>query len=399
MKQLLTLIILIASLNAEAQFLRRLFGKKPKVDISNYIISNTTHEGFQPDIPTHIIVGGRAGDDDADDFIKMAATKAKIYQQLYPDHQVIILSSPQVRVRNNVDVFTAIQLPLTRVINNSLTHLILIDFMKNFSQIKSFDYFGHTNPWAMRIYGSNGMIKPSTAMDSLSTLKDNFTDDAYATINGCNSGFEIAPLLSKAWEIPVSGSLTSGVVEYKQANGQYAKYYETTSSCLSVGCYRMKPVPHNYNSVWGNFGTGLSFFKFFCNYEHTPENCQRNMAKSLLAFPSYLKIGLTPTKEQYKKVVIDYLCHAGGKLENLTKCEKEIDARIASGNKVFAYPGNSNQAQCTFNGCETKVVCQSMVPREKSSEPPPCRIVAPKNNAPTATIEEFENLMLGFDYL
>ncbi len=360
---------------------------------------------------THIIIVGSAVKEDSNQFFQSGIARAEKYKQLNPEHQVVIMSSPEVRGTDDEKVFADFNVPVIEFINKSFTAEILIPQLRKYSQIASLDFYGHSSPWAIKLGKSDAALTPDAYEKKLRALKGNFLRSAYITINSCSSGFSIAPDLSKYLEIPVSGSLTSSLFERVESDNMFHKeedytpgnYVEINSvsfnedvSCKLGLCYRMKPSPYSYSSYWGVFKEGgLNFYKFFCNYENNNDGrCEAAMARSLLAFPSVKSINERSSVEDFKTVAFDFLCTTRTKAK-YDACVAGITAAIDRGDNVFQ-THIGTELKCNFNTCNAAVVC-----KEKRFGSGPkggsCKLsVRELDAAPTNAANEMLSLLKGF---
>jgi hypothetical protein len=361
---------------------------------------------------THIVIAGSAVDNESDQFFQSAYLRGRMYQELYPQHQVIVLSQPEVVRASNVEVYQRFDVSIVEEKEGKLTGPTLINELNRFERIESLDFYGHSSPWGIKLGKKDAAMSPD---DYVAKLKDNFVTGAYATMNGCNGGFSIAPKLSRHWNIPVSGALTGSLFERLQVDGKWYKKPDRTDSkwakengfnfldplhCYKGGCWRMKPQRNNYSSYWGYFKEGgLSFYKFFCNYENKDGSCEKAMAKSLLSFPSAQKASTQPSLEVFKGIVFDYLCSTAKDPQYFENCKKGIQTAVAKGDLVYqAHPGNA--LKCNFKGCDAQVVC-SYKSRFLGGglKPGTCRLKTTKNKRPTTLVQEYLSFMKGYELL
>lgn len=361
---------------------------------------------------THLIVVGSAVYEDSDQFFQSGLSRAQRYKELFPDHQVVIISSPDVLNTPDEEVFKRYNVLVVKKVLEKINAKILLREMGDYSQIASLDFFGHSSPWAMKIGATNASFSPGEHYEALKNLRPNFIPNSYVTLNACNTGFIIAPELSKLLQVPVAGALTSSLFErigadgfwYKEEDWNKANYTESNkfsfdrSVLCSTGlCNRMKPSRWNYNSVWGRFKEGgIGFNKFFCNFKSVDERCEKAMANSLLAFPSVLAINQNSTQEQIKKVVFDWLCTTSNDDQFFKKCVDGIQAAIARYDLVFkSHP--VNELMCDFKSCNAKVIC------DKDPDGTPlygtCHLKTPVNPEPTNLAREYLSIMKGFELL
>ncbi len=361
---------------------------------------------------THIIIVGSGVKEDSNQFFQTGVARAEKYKQLYPDHQVVIMSSPEVRGTDDEKVFADFNVPVIEYINATFTAEVLFPQLKKYTKIASLDFYGHSSPWAIKLGKSDAALTPDAYEKKLRSLKGNFLRSAYITVNSCSSGFSIAPDLSKYLEIPVSGSLTSSLFERIESDNMFHKeedytpgnYVEINSvsfnedaSCKLGLCYRMKPSPYSYSSYWGNFKEGgVNFYKFFCNYENNNDGrCEAAMAKSLLAFPSVKSINESSSLEDFKTVAFDYLCTTRTKAK-YEACVAGITAAIARGDNVFQ-THLGTELKCNFKTCHANVVCKDKKLFGSGPKGGTCKLsVSDIDTAPTNAANEMLSLIKGF---
>ena len=212
----------------------------------------------------------------------------------------------------------------------------------------------------------------------------------------------------------MSGSLTSSMFESIGSNGLWYKEEDSnpkdyvqsnrfsfiSEQPCSLGlCTRMKSSRTNYSSYWGTFNEGgLSFDKFFCNYENNNDSrCERGMAMSLLGFPSVYPISLSSNDDEYKSVVFDWLCSSAKDKNYFIKCVTGIKNAVARGDlKYQSHP--SNELKCNFNSCHATVACKYK-PFGGGPVPGSCTIHTVLNDFPKNIATEYLSIMKGFEYL
>jgi hypothetical protein len=158
----------------------------------------------------------------------------------------------------------------------------------------------------------------------------------------------------------------------------------------------MKSAKENYSSFWGTFTEGgLSFDKFFCNYENNNDgSCERGMAKSLLSFPSVYPISLNSNINDFKLVLYDWLCSTGKDKTYFQKCVAGIESAVYRGDLEYqSHP--SNELKCDFNSCHAMINCKY----KPLGGPIPgsCNITADSNPFPQNIATEFLSFIKGFE--
>lgn len=371
-------------------------------------------EDFNPEKITHIIVIGSAIKEDSDQFFQSGLSRAYRYKDLWPDHQVVIMSSPDVINATDEEVFQKYRVPVVKKVNKKFTAEQLLAEVGAFTQIASLDFFGHSSPWAMIIGKSNAAFDTTAHTETLIGLRKNFLPNAYVTLNACNTGFYLAPALSKALALPVSGSLTSVMFERIESDGFWYKEedwrdrsfsknnkfsFNKDISCGLGACTRMKTARVNYSSYWGTFREGgLGFDKFFCNYENNQDgSCERGMAYSMLSFPSVQPITLYSSTSEFKKVVFDWLCSTGKTHSYFNRCVNGIEEAVSRGDLEYqSHP--TNELKCDFKSCHADVLCKYGTFDETPIEGS-CKLRTFQNQNPTNVATEYLSLMKGFNQI
>ncbi len=367
------------------------------------------------DKPTHVIVIGSAVKEDSDQFFQSGVSKAQRYKELWPNEQVVFMSSPEVKDTDDESVFNKFNIVVTKVVKENFTGDKLINELMQFNKIASLDFYGHSSPWSLKIGKRDSAFDPAAYPKSLKKLKTKFTPNAYISLNACSTGFMIAPTMSRLLELPVSGSLTSSMFEriesdglwykeYDWTEGNYVevnnKSYEESLSCSLGFCWRMKPSRFDYASYWGVFKEGgLSFYKFFCNFDDNRDNhCEKGMAKSLLSFPSVHPLTENSSVEEFKDVAFDWLCSTAKDKKYFNHCVDGITAALNRGDFVFqTHPGN--ELICDFKSCKAKIVCKDKVIFGSGPKGGSCKLEAEQNPSPTTAAKELQSFLKGFKSL
>lgn len=416
-KIFITLLILLLNISCKNEIDTDLTDEVPdEVPISRgeYRIGLYKGGNYDPEKPTHIIVVGSAVKEDSDQFFQSGISRAYRYKELWPDEQVVIMSSPDVKGASDKEIFEKYKVSVIKEVNKNFTANQLLEEISAYSQIASLDFFGHSSPWAMKIGKSNAAFDTTAHTEALIALRTKFLPRAYATLNGCNTGFYLAPALSKALAIPVSGPLTSSMFERIESGGLWymeedwkdKKHptsnkvsYNTKVWCSLGVCNRMRAARTNYSSYWGTFKEGgLSFDKFFCNYDNNQDGrCEQAMAYSLLSFPSVQPIDLNSSVSDFKKVAFDWLCSTGKTQSYFRRCVNGIEDAVARGDLEYqSHP--TNELKCDFNSCHTEVVCKYGAfddgPLEGS-----CKLRTFENPSPTNVASEYLSLIKGFNQI
>jgi hypothetical protein len=332
---------------------------------------------------THVIVMGAAPEFSLSAY-STARMKALKWLEIMPMDQVYIVGADHKGAADFLkkDRYQVQQDPSVR-----LNHVILIQKLKQFSQIASVEVYSHSNP----PYGltlDEGIEKDTRyylsyakfSQAQYASMKKNFTADAFAVFYGCNSAWKTAPILSLLWGIPVAGALQATEFQILGRDGKYyagtdsnrAAYgqmsmnkqgFQNPQSC-GLGCYRMRPENRNYRGEhWGAFQVGLPFYKFFCvnprdwnqiqqswaaaykaqykkdwiddsldvgdfansNQENiTADRCLKSMARFMMSEPSLTSLSRESDLLEYKLNVQDFLCPHDGNQQLTDQCMQQL---------------------------------------------------------------------------
>lgn len=365
--------------------------------------------------PTHIILVGYSHGQ-GDQFVSAAAARALRYRDLYPNRQVVFYADPEVAGHTDADVVKTYGIKMiSESTSGELAVDALIKTLAQYNTIYSIDVYAHSSPWSVGLEPGVDRLSTWTPSWLLRTLKPHFAAEAYVTLNGCSAGTELAPFLSSVWKVPVSGALTSSNFERLHSNGQWyvddagkypeggwatknAESYSKTRSCSKGGCLRLKPVNFEYHGSWGDFGGGLGFYKFYCNYEGSLDDCEKRMALSLLSYPSTTALTYESTREEFEEVVLDYLCpdDMSGTLKQ--ECREGIRNAVGDGTYVYSsFKGNKKPLACDVKRCQVQMKCQE--DEKKMPISGTCTSVPGPNPSPTTQAREYQHFVRGFDLL
>lgn len=351
----------------------------PADDTANLqaIVATFNQNNIDINKPVHIIVIGYS-DGLGTNLIQSAVTRANRYRAMDPSAQILFLAKPE--VDNRTDDRTAMERFGIRVIeadNEALTGQRLHDEMRQYPHIASFDFFGHSTPWGINTSDPESRWSTKNNPD-FTSLRANFTKDAYATLNGCNAGLLLASVLARDWGIPVSGALTGSNFERLWSNGHWytasddghpgegswatrnAVSYPTPQDCSTSGgsCFRMRPQNSPYSGYWSgkdgtSFGTGLGFYKTFCFLDVA--ECERRMAISLFAFPSVKPLTASSSQVDYETVLLDFLCPHDPDGSQRRQCASGIRASLEA--RTLDFDAFAQRAvNCSLQSCNARLV-------------------------------------------
>lgn len=381
---------------------------------SAYVTATYGNSGTDANKRTHILVVAR-GKDLATQLQETAAAKAKKIQELYPSDQIIMVGVNETKKKENLDLLR--QYGFTNVVENKRVKLDVDQLLKEmgrYNKIASVNVYSHSTAYyGVMLEGSLKRMDPKD--DGYEKLRGKFTSDAYGFLHGCNSGQLLAPVLSRAWNIPVAGSFTStgfqrsfenqtelyfddarkpeqGVLAAANVNS-----YETAKACDTGACVRLQPDNFGYTGYWGDFkGGGLGFFKFFC-VNNDQATCDKAMARSVFTTLSSKSLKANASYEDYLNNVYDIVCPISAYRPLRPNCIEGLNKAIAEGTTYDSYEGKS--LQCDFKGCKAKFKCQRIkrfdLLKEKS-----CEIINLRESTKTTTqVEEFKAYLRGYELI
>lgn len=353
------------------------FDRSGKIDLSKtsriLLIGDSDHLG---ELPLHA-----------------ATTRARRYAQLYPNDQVVLFVTKDVKDTQVSQAGSTIvrQEPFGGNIALSdfsrLDATKLIAALDRFKRIAAIEFFGHSSPFAALLESDgDGRTLGNQAPSNLAVLKDNFARDTspYVTLNGCNGAANVAPLLSRVWELPVSGALTGSNFQELRSDGRWYfnddGFFPTNTtraakndksfpagylpSCSGGACVRMKPQDSPYRGVWSSPDTGFQYgsgyYKFFCDYADRENTCVKGMAASLYGFASIKSIDRRSSDADVKEVLADFFCSNSQDPAWFDSCRTNLFAAAAA--KTAFSPmrvANDFTHECDFKGCEQKLRCKN----------------------------------------
>lgn len=362
--------------------------------------------------PTRILVAG-AGDDLGSQFQFVAKAKAVKYRDLYPNDQIVFITKEETDLGDDVVILKNFGFQLLKNDKSTFNGEAFVEELSNFKAIASVDIFSHSSAqYGAHLDGKAHRLTLNTK--NVEKVKPNFLKGAYAFIHGCNTGFKLAPFLSEKWGIPVAGSMTSTNFQKLHSDGNFYQTEEgkfpntdwvntnTISfskevACKEGGCLRLKPDNHPYVGYWGEYYEGgLPFYKFFCA-TNTDVECKTAMGKALLSFTSVKRITTTSSFEDYKKVVVDFLCPISASRELRNECEANLDLALKTGDMTYN-PFSRPLVQCDLKGCEVEITCKK-IPLLGVYKPGTCVLDNKHEGKATTMVQEYKNYIEAYKYL
>lgn len=362
---------------------------------------------------THVIVMGTAPEFSLSAY-SAARMKALKWLEIMPMDQVYIVGADH---KGAADFLKKNQYLVQQDPSTRLNHAVLIQKLKQLTQIASIEVYSHSNP----PYGltlDEGIEKDTRyylsyakfSQAQYASMKKNFTADAFAVFYGCNSAWKTAPILSLLWGIPVAGALQATEFQILGRDGKYhtgtdanrAAYglmstnkegFQTPQSC-GLGCYRMRPENRNYRGEhWGSFQVGLPFYKFFCvnprdwnqiqqswataykfqfkkdwtddsldvgdfansNQENiTADRCLKSMARFMMSEPSLQSLSRDSDLLEFKLNVQDFLCPHDGNQQQTENCMRRLYAAELSDREEASKDFNFMSGKSRNAQCDLK---------------------------------------------
>ncbi len=365
--------------------------------------SSNTQLSF--DRPVHVVIAGDAHEAGML-FQQAALSRGLKYRESYPDDQVIFMAQQEKTIEYNAQWLIKRNVSLVEKIDKDLTTEKLVQYLKQFKKIRSLDIFSHSAlKYGVQISSIiSGKIGPEDK--KFLELKANFTTDATITINGCNTGFRVAPAWSKAFGIPVSGSLTSTDFQEPHTNNQYYfnneqsipkdfpkkdfndLTYSQAPNCKLGLCVRMKPISGPYNGFWGSYYEGaLTFYKIFCNGV-SEQQCKNAYKKIATNFISVKNLNLDLSFEAYKEVVQDMLCPISVRNNIRKECVNALTASESDKTLNQYSPIKTKALQCTDQGCLFDLDCPLFSKK--------CNLINLAKTKSTTLTEEYERYLKAF---
>lgn len=377
---------------------------------------------INPQLETHIFVMGYAGGL-ADQFFKAATARARKYQEEFPDRQFVFIG-PDVIDKGSANyndyeeyrnVLSRLGLLPERLDEKWLLSNRLLEILESYTKISGIEFFSHSA--AHLGVGLDEVPSDSpqavykrfnSKVNGLANLADNFTNNAFMVLHGCNSGFIQAPELSKLLAIPVAGSLSSTNTQeiysdnkwYFNDSGRYPEgltkarnntiSFEEDKVCSGGNCHRMKPEAYPYAGYWGNLNAGLSHYKFFCNEVVAGNDCKKAMALFMLGHPGIKRT--LATKDDFKANAKDFLCPDSNRPNARRECFEKMEASLSDSRVIYTGMTRGKTLECDFKKCNVEIRC--------TDQQGSCQIVsAPENNTPKTMQNEFKAYVEGFDLL
>ncbi|MBY0415941.1 MAG: hypothetical protein K2Q18_17350 [Bdellovibrionales bacterium] len=377
---------------------------------ANYFVTTFNKTEINPELPTRVMLAG-SGDDLKLLFQQVAKAKALKYSEQNPGEQILFITASEKDTENEYFLkkwgFTILETEKATLDGREFLKKVL-----PFKKILSLDIFSHSSAqFGIHLESHTNRLNVNTR--GLEDLKNNFMKDSFVVLHGCNTGFNLAPFLSKIWNVPVAGSLTSTnnqklhsdgnfylIEEGLFPNSDWAKSntlsFDEVRACSTGACERLKPDNTPYVGWWGAYREGgLPFYKFFC-VNNSLADCSRVMAKALLSDALIVNLKKDSSFEVYKKAVIDFLCPVSAKKDLRGECQAKLDEALVTNDMTYN-PFSRPQLECDFKGCQAEVKCEKMlftVPK-----PGTCKLENKATALATTLVREYKTYLDAYPYL
>lgn len=376
-----------------------------------YITATGQSKAVDTNTRTHILIVGN-GTDLGNALTEAAAAQAKKYNELYPNEQVYMISVNETGKDQDINDLKEFGFQNIEEKGKSFKSKDVFNEMGAFKQIASVDIFSHSVAYyGVILDGKLNRLDPKA--DGYEKLAGNFTKDAYAFLHGCNSGQFLAGIFSMQWGIPVAGSFTGTDFQYLMDNKGFhndddrkpkdtakvkinRQSYEKNYGCYSGACSRLFPDNFAYHGFWGAFNEGgLGFYKWICaSNTITEDRCFKTMARAALSYVSVKNLRENSSVEDYKDVVLDWLCPANKRDD----CRKGLENAIATGNMEYD-PYGGKSLQCSFKNCQAKFTCER-IPLVNLLKSGSCTVENLRTSNKTTTIaNEYAAYLKGYKLL
>ena len=348
MKALLTLLVLLTSIhtNAYSIFTLKKYNWSQIKTVDIFIAGYGKEMGLQ--------------------FLYGAITRAQVHDDTYGDDRAqIILWAREKNRKHDASVLKQRGFHIMKSTNTGLTNRVIKSYLSNLNySIKSLHMISHNAAFQGAAIETGSIVNPFPERlghgFNWGSVKRKFAKDAFIFLHGCNTGFIVAPEISKQLERPVFGSLTSTDFQEIFQDGQWyhnnkgfgqhpegykrekvsGNLHNRNYGCWKGYCHRMMPNEHPYRGDFGQYNTGLNYYQAFCNYGEAgkEESCKRGVAQGILTTP-------TMEAKSWEDRVVDFVCPRMANPEVFNNCLKVVKGE--STKRVF----RGNNIQCSRKRC------------------------------------------------
>lgn len=374
---------------------------------AGYIFAPFGSESFEPAKRTHVVVVSHGSDLGMAPQLS-ATTKVLKLRQIYPADQIVLFSHAE----NDGNLAWLKRSGFQQAIlePEELTPKILFNYLSALTQIVSVHTYGHSAIPEGVFLGAHGEkdIRLYPSSKEFSRLVGHFTSDAFVTLNGCNLGHQLAPMLARLWKVPVAGALVGTHFEVMMNDGFFAPLSgkeSTWSKGCGRGCLRMRPDNANYDGHYGKYSHGLSFYKFFC-IGLTEDECDLGMSRATFSAVTEQSLSKSSSEAEYLAVVREWLCPIGHRsdrtvkeacMSKLVEVDRELETKSAAelepALRSFT-PYFGRTASCDMQSCYQSITCTASANSAQSC----AQSEMPKRGASTL-VDEYLRYRHGFALL
>ncbi len=293
-------------------------------------------------------------------FLYGAITRAQVHDETYPDTRAqVIIWAKEDGKSSDEDTLRRRGFKVMEVNSRKLSESRMTKLIKGLPLLSSLHIISHNAAVEGVAVQQSDRIGPKASL--WTEIKDRMAADAYVFLHGCNTGYLVAPGVSKVIQRPVFGSLTSTDFQQVFDNGQWyhnnsgwGQYpaglgkstvnqvlFASEQSCWKGFCHRMMPNEHTYRGYWGDYEVGLPFYKAFCNFNTSDKaKCMKGIAQA---------INTTPTigAKSWQDKVEDFLCPRMGDASVHESC---VAALQNGGDRKDFFRGKT--LNCELDGCK-----------------------------------------------
>lgn len=299
-------------------------------------------------------------------FPSVGYTQASVIKEMYPDNQILFIttlpdassSNYKTKSRALIRADFSIAEETSEVVSTKVFLRILRQYSSN---IRSLDIIGHNGvekgPWLHD--DPNRLDYKNEAL--MSSIRSLFNPKAYARLQGCNTGWNVAPKLSKAWGIPILGSFTSTSFYFLAKNGAYELLHRelpqdrlssfdawsfvsdngvaSRTDCPSGVCLTLMPeaAPYHFQAHKSSQAAWLPFRKAICDASIADSRCEMAWAEGILTSitPLPRKTALT-NKEAFRDMLQFTLCASYSDKSAQAVCMSKVRREQSQG--IYSLP-------------------------------------------------------------
>lgn len=378
------------------------------------IVAQKTPTSWNPAKPTHVIIASKGLS-----FAAVGYQQARVYENLFPGNQILFITNlpttatykytKQIQLKKQG---FSIVTEDSKILTSSSTIATILAHTKN---IRTLDIISHNGvdkgPWLED--GDNRLDYKNEAL--ISKLKPAFSANSWVRIQGCNSGWNVAPYLSQYLGVPVMGSFTSTSFYYLTTNGDYELFQsveggepaknlipaktdswsfvtpqgaKVPTPCADGTCFTLIPeaAPYHYHVHKSPKAAWLPMSKPVCSKTISDERCQKAQAESIIS-----AIGSTPRNdaltqfETYKTLVLQSVCGSYSSATSQKTCRANLEYSYNNRTEYFPYK-LGEMLRCS--GLRACSFTQESIDLRKN-----------KNGTQSTVLEYLDNAFKGFQLL